>query len=575
MAALPPSSSTGKSSKKKASHFGPYLLVRTVGEGEFGKVKLAIDSRTEKEVAVKLLKKDRVKNTNDRKKIMREITMMQALDHPYIVSLLEVVETDAYIGLVLEYAPGGELFHYIMAQPNGYLKEPEGRRFFAQVISGVSYMHSLGIVHRDLKLENLLLGPGNNILISDLCGSPSYAAPELVQSSDYVGVSVDIWSCGVILYGMLCGYLPYDDDPSNPDSENIQLLYQYIRTTQLTYPTFISGLARSLMSTMLVPDPKYRAKMSDVMGHAWLAPEAEIFQEELVRRLKKFGYANAAQAAEQTQDNSSPDGSTSTVPDSISIVTEKKEERPAPIPMQRGTSVSSKKGNWFTGSVSETASQVSAEGRPSLSYSYPIQTTQERKLQIHSGALDKNALSSKEPLDLLMDLEMYFESKLNCVVENNGSGAGEYKLKLLKPRGVKIDSPNTVVVLEDADRTDSPAPAAAAPPADTGIKKSDVTDPKMNQIVSSFPVSLKSRIRNFVSSFGSGASKGYAGPDDSLAATAATQPLSVVEEEISFTVEIQKVKDMPGMYVVDFRRLKGDKWAFKRLYATVVGNLPL
>ncbi|KAJ3081773.1 hypothetical protein HDU99_004709 [Rhizoclosmatium hyalinum] len=539
---------------------------------------------------------------------MREITMMQALDHPYIVSLLEVVETDAYIGLVLEYAPGGELFHYIMAQPNGYLKEPEGRRFFAQVISGVSYMHSLGIVHRDLKLENLLLGPGNNILISDLgfanthsehmltqCGSPSYAAPELVQSSDYVGVSVDIWSCGVILYGMLCGYLPYDDDPSNPDSENIQLLYQYIRTTQLTYPTFISGLARSLMSTMLVPDPKYRAKMSDVMGHAWLAPEAEIFQEELVRRLKKFGYANAAQAAEQTQDNSSPDGSTSTVPDSISIVTEKKEERPAPIPMQRGTSVSSKRGNWFTGrftnvtqlptkqnSVSETASQVSVEGRPSLSYSLSNSDyskgdgiEQERKLQTHSGALDKNALSSKEPLDLLMDLEMYFESKLNCVVENNGSGAGEYKLKLLKPRGVKIDSPNTVVVLEDADRTDSPAPAAAAPPADTGIKKSDVTDSKMNQIVSSFPVSLKSRIRNFVSSFGSGASKGYAGPDDSLAATAASQPLSVVEEEISFTVEIQKVKDMPGMYVVDFRRLKGDKWAFKRLYATVVGNLPL
>ncbi|KAI9342010.1 kinase-like domain-containing protein [Obelidium mucronatum] len=265
----------------RQSHFGPYRLLKTVGEGEFGKVKLAVDTRSNQEVAVKLLKRERVKATSDRKKIMREITMLKALDHPYIVALIDVVETDAYIGLILQYAPGGELFHYIMSQPEGFLREPEGRRFFAQLISGVSYMHSLGIVHRDLKLENLLLGPQNNILISDLgfanthsehmltqCGSPSYAAPELVNSSDYVGVSVDIWSCGVILYGMLSGYLPYDDDPSNPDSENIQLLYQYIRTTRLSYPAWLTPLSQHLMSIMLVPDPKNRAKMSEVMGHA-------------------------------------------------------------------------------------------------------------------------------------------------------------------------------------------------------------------------------------------------------------------------------------------------------------------
>ncbi|KAI9342012.1 kinase-like domain-containing protein [Obelidium mucronatum] len=283
--------------------FGPYKLMRTVGEGEFGKVKLSVDSRTNREVAIKLLKKDRISTPSRRAKVMREISMLQALDHPYIVSLLEVVETDAYIGLVMEFASGGEIFHYIMAQPDGKLKEPEGRRFFAQLVSGVSYIHSMGIVHRDLKLENLLLGSDHNILISDFgfanknsehmetsCGSPGYAAPELVISNGYVGDAADIWSCGVILYGMLCGYLPYDDDPANPESENINLLYQYILQTQLTYPSHVSPLARGIISIMLVPDPRRRGKMSEVMGHDWLAPEAHIFQEELVRRLKQFGY---------------------------------------------------------------------------------------------------------------------------------------------------------------------------------------------------------------------------------------------------------------------------------------------
>ncbi|ORY38830.1 Pkinase-domain-containing protein [Rhizoclosmatium globosum] len=273
-----------KEAKKSSQpQFGPYLLKRTVGEGEFGKVKLSIHSKTKKEVAIKLLKKERISTAARRAKVMREISMLQALDHPYIVKLIEVVETDAYIGLVMEYASGGEMFHYIMAQPDGKLKEPEARKFFAQLVSGLFYIHSVGIVHRDLKLENLLLGPDNNILISDFgfanknsehmetsCGSPGYAAPELVISNGYVGDSADIWSCGVILYGMLCGYLPYDDDPANPESENINLLYQYILSTKLTYPTHVSSLARGVIGIMLVPDPRKRGKMSEVMGHGFV-----------------------------------------------------------------------------------------------------------------------------------------------------------------------------------------------------------------------------------------------------------------------------------------------------------------
>ncbi|TPX77601.1 hypothetical protein CcCBS67573_g01137 [Chytriomyces confervae] len=300
-----PAQSVAVASAARAT-FGPYKLHRTLGEGQFGKVKLASDTRTKSMVAIKFLKKTRVRDPADRQKVMREIAMLQMLDHPFVVSLLEVVETGSYIGLVLEYAPGGELFHYIMAQPSGHLAESEGRKFFAQLVAGVSYMHFMGIVHRDLKLENLLLGPDNNILISDFgfantssehmatqCGSPSYAAPELVSNSDYVGVSVDIWSCGVILYGMLCGYLPYDDDPSNPDSENIQRLYQYIRSTALTYPPYISNTARHLMSIMLVPNPQNRAKMSDVLSHTWLAPESEILSQELQRRLKQVATSAA------------------------------------------------------------------------------------------------------------------------------------------------------------------------------------------------------------------------------------------------------------------------------------------
>ncbi|KAJ3117239.1 hypothetical protein HDU96_007498 [Phlyctochytrium bullatum] len=197
--------------------------------------------------------------------------------------------------MVMEFASGGELFEHILA--HRYLKEREACRFFAQLIAGVSYIHNKGIVHRDLKLENLLLDANRNIIITDFgfanmtrgeegfllqtsCGSPCYAAPELVISDGYVGEAADIWSCGVILYAMLCGYLPFDDDPNNPDGDNINLLYKYILETELDFPDYVSDDARLLLQRMLVPDPKYRAKMPEVMAHRWLSPAAYIFEAE-------------------------------------------------------------------------------------------------------------------------------------------------------------------------------------------------------------------------------------------------------------------------------------------------------
>lgn len=116
-------------------------------------------------------------------------------------------------------------------------------------------------------------------LMSTSCGSPCYAAPELVISDGlYVGSGVDIWSCGVILYAMLAGYLPFDDDPSNPDGDNINQLYNYILATTLVFPDYISPDARDLLRMMLVPDPVKRCNMRNIMSHRWLRPYASMFQ---------------------------------------------------------------------------------------------------------------------------------------------------------------------------------------------------------------------------------------------------------------------------------------------------------
>src|SRR5882757_1870001 len=209
------------------------------------------------------------------------------LKHPNIVRLYDVIETDKYIGIILDYASGGELFDHILA--HRYLKEKDACKLFSQLISGVWYIHQRKIVHRDLKLENLLLDRNRNVIITDFgfanrfehrsddlmqtsCGSPCYAAPELVISEgSYVGSAVDIWSCGVILYAMLAGYLPFDDDPANPDGDNINLLYKYIVNTPLTFPDYISTEARDLLSTMLVPDPTRRTTLDSIMRHPWLS----------------------------------------------------------------------------------------------------------------------------------------------------------------------------------------------------------------------------------------------------------------------------------------------------------------
>ncbi|TPX77600.1 hypothetical protein CcCBS67573_g01139 [Chytriomyces confervae] len=560
---------TAAQSQAHGNHpsFGPYKLIRTVGEGEFGKVKLSIDTRSNDEVAIKLLRKDRISNPARRAKVMREITMLQSLDHPFVVSLKEVVENEAYIGLVMQFASGGEMFHYIMAQPDGRLTEREGKKFFAQLVSGVSYIHSVGIVHRDLKLENLLLGPDNNVLISDFgfanknsehmetsCGSPGYAAPELVVSN-------------------------------------------YILHTKLTYPSHLSAPARNIIGIMLVPDPKNRGKMSDVMSHAWLSSESHIFQAELERRLKRFGLdgkpeADGKQVVPDSSKSGEP-GETSTRPSTVSIPDER-----LSISVHRGASVASK--GWFwsrkaspNGAVTPTLSHksitsptesiapsiVSVDMTPSRSSTtYSLSNSdyggaRERVLRYHAGPVDKNAMSPRDPLELLIDLETLFEQKLGWIVQSNGLSSGEFKLKVSKPRGVKIGAKSALETTDDTavpDTTNAVPADSAAPAAENNITSAQAGDAKMKQIVDSLPVSLMKRIRNFVYTLGPNASKGFDGKP-----LAEGEGVTGMEEEMTFTVEVQKIKDLKGMHVVEFKRIKGDVWCFKRLYGILLADLPL
>ncbi|MCJ1400039.1 hypothetical protein MMC11_003242 [Xylographa trunciseda] len=318
---------SASTARRKETKFGDYVLGQTLGEGEFGKVKLGWKkdgSVSSVQVAIKLIRRENLTTNPSRlPKIYREIKILSQLSHPNIVRLHEMVETDRYIGIILEYASGGELFDYILT--HRYLKDNAARKLFAQLVSGVGYLHKKGIVHRDLKLENLLLDRNRNIIITDFgfantfnprdelgedieynltnrdfvkkmdlerlnndgyrrgdlmqtsCGSPCYAAPELVVTDSlYTGRKVDVWSCGVILYAMLAGYLPFDDDPANPEGDNINLLYKYIMSTPLTFPEYVTPHARDLLRRILVPDPRKRADLFEVARHSWLSDYAHV-----------------------------------------------------------------------------------------------------------------------------------------------------------------------------------------------------------------------------------------------------------------------------------------------------------
>ncbi|XP_023800539.1 maternal embryonic leucine zipper kinase isoform X2 [Cyanistes caeruleus] len=253
-----------------------YQLHGTIGTGGFAKVKLARHRLTGEKVAIKIM--DKLALQDDLPRVKLEIDAMKDLSHQHICRLYQVIETPKKIFMVLEYCPGGELFDYIISKD--HLSEEEARLFFRQIVSAIAYVHDQGYAHRDLKPENLLIDEEHNLKLIDFglcakpkggldyhlntcCGSPAYAAPELIQGKAYIGSEADIWSMGVLLYALLCGFLPFDDD-------NVMAVYKKIMRGKYSTPNWLSPSSTLLLDQMLQVDPKKRITIQHLLSHPWL-----------------------------------------------------------------------------------------------------------------------------------------------------------------------------------------------------------------------------------------------------------------------------------------------------------------
>ena len=264
-------------SKNQHTDITNYEFIKDIGEGNFGKVKLGLYKPTGEEFAIKVLNKEKI-----RKKMknlaLRENEIITKLNHTNIVSVYYIIDTKEDYYIIMEYCKLGELFDYIVKYKR--LTEEESSNFFYQLINGVDYIHSMGIAHRDLKPENLLLTEDKVLKIIDFglshefdedeylktkCGSPSYAAPEIISKPNYNGFKIDIWCCGIILYAMLCGYLPFDGDD---DSQNNNAkLFQNILKCEPELPDFLSDISKHLIKCILNPDPDKRISLEKIKEH--------------------------------------------------------------------------------------------------------------------------------------------------------------------------------------------------------------------------------------------------------------------------------------------------------------------
>ncbi|KAI9855375.1 MAG: Protein kinase [Trichoglossum hirsutum] len=266
--------SQSQSQSRSRQRLGQYTVIKTLGEGSFGKVKLAVHEVSKQKVALKIISRRKLINRDMAGRVEREIQYLQLLRHPHIIKLYTVITTPSEIIMVLEYA-GGELFDYIVQ--NGKMAEDNARRFFQQIICAVEYCHRHKIVHRDLKPENLLLDEYLNVKIADFglsnimtdgnflktsCGSPNYAAPEVISGKLYAGPEVDVWSCGVILYVLLVGRLPFDD-------EYIPSLFRKIAQGNFSVPNYLSSGAVTMIRKMLVVNPVHRITVAEIRQDPW------------------------------------------------------------------------------------------------------------------------------------------------------------------------------------------------------------------------------------------------------------------------------------------------------------------
>ncbi|KAJ1719085.1 hypothetical protein LPJ53_006087, partial [Coemansia erecta] len=322
------SSKTGKV-KGKGSRIGDFTIVKTLGKGAFSKVCMAEHQSTKLMFALKFIMAKSPQGGSLEKhntRIEREVMLLSLLHHPNIVRLYDVMLMPKYTMIVMDYNSGGELLHYVRRR--GRLHENEARVFFRQIVSAMDYLHRNCIIHRDLKMENIMLDHENRIRIIDFgfanvfswdklmntfCGSPLYIPPEIVRGIRYTGPEVDIWSMGVLLYFMLCGCMPFE-------SEDRKEVFYKIERGRFYMPPNLSKEAQNLIQHMLTVDPRQRITMKGIVEHPWinkgydqpidnhlparpsvvLQPSEKILQKMSVYKYKPKAVASALAHSEMT-----------------------------------------------------------------------------------------------------------------------------------------------------------------------------------------------------------------------------------------------------------------------------------
>ena len=279
------SESSDNKIKTEEDIFSKYITKQIIGKGTFSTVKLGINKETNEKYAIKILEKSKIQNKDDLQRIEREIKILKDFNNINVIKVYEILENESYHYIIMEYCENGELFNHIVDLQR--LSDEEASYFFYQLINGLEYIHSKGVVHRDLKPENLLLGKGNLLKIIDFglsnffngknllitpCGSPCYASPEMVSGNKYNGFKIDIWSTGIILYAMVCGYLPFEDEDND-------ILFKKILECKLDFPDDLSKNSIDLMNKILVTKPEKRITIDEIKEHPFYLQGKKIFEE--------------------------------------------------------------------------------------------------------------------------------------------------------------------------------------------------------------------------------------------------------------------------------------------------------
>ncbi|EAR90856.2 Serine/Threonine kinase domain protein (macronuclear) [Tetrahymena thermophila SB210] len=264
--------------KRNQMTMDQFQILDTLGKGSYAQVKLAIDKRTNQKIAIKIYEKFKLTDPNKFKNVRREINILSKMTHENIIRLYHVIDTVSSLNLVMEYIGNNSLYNYLRAKRKNQLEMNQIRKIFIQIISGIQYMHNKNVCHRDIKLENILIDDDLNLKIIDFgfavvspierkldsfCGTPSYMSPEIVLKKEYIGQYVDIWTCGIVLYILICGKFPF----KGADEKE---LYRKISKHQYEIPSFVERGARSLIQRLLSFNPEDRPSCLEILKDKWL-----------------------------------------------------------------------------------------------------------------------------------------------------------------------------------------------------------------------------------------------------------------------------------------------------------------